>query len=83
MIITIIAITTSPPKMINNQPPTTKKVPLQDASFSSFSAKPPVVMQRTFVLPHAVTHLEATVTAQGIATKDLLATFESGQVCNV
>ena len=40
-------------------------------------------MQRTFVLPHAVTHLEATVTAQGIATKDLLATFESGQVCNV
>ena len=55
-------------------------MPLQDASFSAFGAKPPVVMQRTFVLPRAVAHLGATVTAQGIATKDLLATFESGQV---
>lgn len=53
------------------------------AFFSSFSAKPPVVMQRTFILPKAVRSLSATVTAQGISTKNLLLVLESGQVMMV
>jgi len=59
------------------------KVPLQEATFSSFRAKPPVVMQRTFVFPKALKHLAATVTAQGISTKNMVAVLEGGQVAMV
>jgi hypothetical protein len=56
------------------------QVPIQDPLFSSFSAKPPVVMQRTFIFPRAVKSVSATVTASGIATKNPLLVLESGQV---
>jgi hypothetical protein len=56
------------------------KVPMQTPQFSSFSAKPPVVMQRTFVFPKSIKAVSATVTAQGISTKNLLVVLESGQV---
>mmetsp|Transcript_41948 Transcript_41948/g.84760 ORF Transcript_41948/g.84760 Transcript_41948/m.84760 type:complete len:995 (+) Transcript_41948:1441-4425(+) len=59
------------------------KVPLQTLEFSSLSAKGPVVMQRTFVFPKAVQSVSATVTAQGISTKNLLFVLESGQVVMV
>ena len=56
------------------------QVPLADPTFSSLSAKPPVVMQRTYIFPKAVRALAATVTNQGISTKNLLAVLEGGQV---
>jgi len=59
------------------------RVPSQDGNFSSFKSPPPVVMQRTFVFPRAVSALQATVTAQGISTKNLLVAMESGQVAQL
>lgn len=54
-------------------------MPLAADSFSSLSAKPPVVMQRTYIFPKAVKSLSATVTAQGISTKNVVAVLEGGQ----
>jgi hypothetical protein len=59
------------------------KIPLQDPAFSSFNAKPPVVMQRTFISPKSIKHLSATVTAQGISTKNILAVFDGGQIAMI
>ena len=59
------------------------KVPEQQATFSSFTAPAPVVMQRTFVFPRAITSLAVTVTARGITSKNLLIGLESGQVASL
>ena len=56
------------------------QVPIQDPKFSSFAAKAPVVMQRSYIFPRAVRSVGATVTANGIATKNPLLVLESGQV---
>lgn len=56
------------------------KVPLQDPIFSSFSKKPPVVMQRTFIFPKTVEAISASVTANGIATKNPMFLLQSGQI---
>jgi hypothetical protein len=59
------------------------KIPHQDPAFSSFNAKAPVVMQRTFISPRYIKHLSATVTNQGISTKNILAVFDGGQIAMI
>lgn len=59
------------------------KVPEQQETFSSFTAPAPVVMQRSFIFPRAITSLAFTVTARGITSKNLLIGLESGQVASL
>ena len=50
------------------------------AVFSSLGARAPVALQRTFVLPRAVSALGVTVTKRGIASKHFLAATSAGQI---
>jgi len=50
---------------------------------SAYSLISPIAMQKTFTLPHAVTALQHTVTAQGIAHKHVLLGLRNGQVFSV
>jgi len=52
----------------------------QRKNFSAFSSSAPLAMQKTFVLPKAVTAVQHTTTAQGLANKNLLLGLTSGQV---
>jgi len=49
-------------------------------SFSSFTHVAPLAMQKTFVMPRAVTAVHHTTTAHGIANKNVIVGLESGQV---
>jgi len=49
-------------------------------SFSSFTHVAPLAMQKTFVMPRAVTAAHHTTTAHGIANKNVIVGLESGQV---
>jgi len=50
---------------------------------SSYSSLSPISMQKTFVLPQAVTCLQQTVTARGITNKHLLISLQNGQIFSV
>jgi len=54
--------------------------PEQETHSSAFAAHPPIILQKTFVFPHAVRALGTTATAHGITAKHLLVALESGQV---
>lgn len=56
------------------------KVPEQEAHFSSWSAPPPVALQRTFALARPVVALSATLTARGISSKHVLVGVAPGQL---
>jgi len=47
---------------------------------SSFNAPPPIALQKTFALPRSVTAMHHTVTERGIANKNLVLGFITGQV---
>ena len=49
-------------------------------NFSAYSSFGPLAMQKTFVLPKTVTAIQHTTTSQGIANKNVLLGFASGQV---
>jgi hypothetical protein len=49
-------------------------------SFSSFTHVAPLAMQKTFVMPRAVTAVHHTTTAHGIANKNVIVGLDSGQV---
>ncbi len=49
-------------------------------NISSFTNVAPLAMQKTYVMPKAVTAVHHTTTAHGIANKNLLVGVESGQV---
>lgn len=53
---------------------------IQNKNFSSFASTAPLAMQKTYVIPKAVTAFHHTVTTQGIANKNLLVGLSSGQV---
>ena len=50
---------------------------------SAYSAVSPIAMQKTYVLPRAVTALHHTVTAHGLSNKNLLLGLQNGQVYSV
>jgi hypothetical protein len=50
---------------------------------SSYSLFSPMAIQRTYTLPRPVSSLAHTVTAKGIANKDIMMGFLNGQVFNV
>jgi len=52
----------------------------QRKNFSAFSSSLPIAMQKTFVLPRCVTSIQHSVTAKGIANKNVLIGLTSGQV---
>lgn len=49
-------------------------------TFSSFLSVPPLAMQKTYVMPRAVTAVHHTTTTHGISNKNLLVAMSSGQV---
>lgn len=53
---------------------------LRNENISSFSVVDPLAVQKTFVLPKAVTAVGHTVTAEGIANKYLLLGLVNGQI---
>lgn len=50
---------------------------------SAYSSIIPIAMQKSFVLPNAVTALHHTVTVNGIANKNILLGLRNGQVYTV
>jgi len=50
---------------------------------TSFGGQTPLAAQRTYVLPHVATALSVTQSARGIANKNILLAFASGQVFSV
>lgn len=40
-------------------------------------------MQRTFIVPRAISNIAATVTSRGITTKSFLLALESGQIVSL
>mmetsp|Transcript_27905 Transcript_27905/g.46903 ORF Transcript_27905/g.46903 Transcript_27905/m.46903 type:complete len:354 (+) Transcript_27905:263-1324(+) len=57
--------------------PTTGAPVTNRSAYATFS---PIAMQKTYVLPHAVTALSHTVTAHGIAHKHILVSLRNGQI---
>ena len=48
--------------------------------FSSYLSAPPLAMQKTYVMPKGVTAAHHTVTAHGVANKNVLVALTSGQI---
>lgn len=55
----------------------------KEATASSFSAPPPLGVQRTYVLPHSLTSIHHTRTAHGVSNKNVLMSLSTGQVFTV
>lgn len=50
---------------------------------SPYTATPPMAMQKSYILPRPATALAHTVTAKGIANKNILVGFTNGQIFSV
>jgi hypothetical protein len=53
------------------------------AAKSAYTAASPIAMQKTYVLPRAVTALQHTVTAHGLSNKNVLMAMQNGQIYSV
>jgi hypothetical protein len=49
-------------------------------NFSSFLSGQPLAMQKTYIMPKAITAVHHTITEQGIANKNLLVSLTTGQI---
>jgi hypothetical protein len=50
---------------------------------SAYGSPAPIAMQKTYVLPRSVTALHHTITAHGLANKNLLMAFRNGQIYSI
>ena len=55
----------------------------REAHFSSFTSTPPLGVQKTYILPKSVTAIHHTITAHGIANKNVLLALSTGQLYSV